>query len=429
VQYVVQPTFAGDQAAYFAQQQMMMQQQEQARLAWEHHQAELVRITEMQRAAALAMQQAQDEAARQAAAQRAAVAAAEAQAAQAREAVRQAQEREREHKLKAEQAQADASYEAKMDSQAQIQADNVAEELRAAMKGFGTNEKRMIAAIAPASSRVLSLAIHSFQKKFKRSLLSDIKDETSGNFENACVGLFANQADSDARSLYAAMDGIGTDEDRLDEILLFRSGVQLRAVQAAFRSIYNKELIDELADECSETHFKFYQTILTERIPHNQFAVEQDAKYLYDAGVGKTFGTDEETFARVLGMSEPAHIEALKAFYANKYGHTLEHAIDEEFGGLTDDSDLKRSMKNLLMGYGNFIGARLHKSMKGLGTDDKMLMRLVFSHREEPGLLKAASDYLLATTGHSLLWWIKDETSGDYKKLMVAVCEAHGCVA
>jgi annexin A7/11 len=414
---------------YLQQQQMLLQQQELQRQAWERQQLEQQRIAAQQQAAALALQNAQNEQARQLAIAQQQAAAAEEEANKQHLLAQQAQEREAEGKRALEQARADAAYEAKMEAAAQDEADRVAAELRGAMKGFGTNEKRMIAAMAPASSRVLALSIHSFQRQFNRSLLTDIKDETSGSFEDACIGLFATQADMDARSLYKAMDGLGTDEDRLDEVLLFRSGVQLRKISDTYRRIYQTELLDDLADECSTNHFKLYQTILTERVPHNEFAVEQDVKYLYDAGIGKTFGTDEETFARVLGMADPAHIIALSQCYANKYGHSLAHAIDQEFGSISDDGDLKRSMKNILMGYGDFIGMRLHKSMKGLGTDDKMLQRLIFSHREEPGLLKAASDYLLNKTGHSLLWWIKDETSGDYKKLMVAVCEANGCTA
>lgn len=403
------------QAEYEAQQRAAVAAQAAQHEAFMAQQAEAARM-----AAAMAAAQAAADGAALAQAQ------AEADAFAARQAQAAAEAAEAEAKIMAEQAQADAGYEAQMDAKAQDAADHVAAELRAAMKGFGTNENRMIAAIAPASARCLQLAIHSYQKQFSRSLMNDIKDECSGNFEDACVKIFANQADTDARSLYEAMDGLGTDEDRLDEVLLFRSGVQLRKIQNAYRSIYERELIDDLADEVDDHALKLYQTALCERVPPCAHEVAADAKYLYDAGVGKTFGTDEETFARVLGRIEPPQLLAVKEHYANTYGHSIDHAIAEEFDSITDDGDLKRCMANMLMGHGGFIGKRLHKSMKGVGTDDGMLMRLLFSHRDEAGVLAGANQYLLAETGRNLVTWVKDETSGDYERMLVAVLQARG---
>jgi nucleoid-associated protein YgaU len=405
-----------NQAEYEAEQAAQIAAQQAAHEAFLAQQAEAARVAAQMAAA----QEAADEAAL-----------AEAQAAADAFAAQQAQAAaaaaEEEAKIMAQQGQADAAFEAEMDAKAQDAADHCAAELRAAMKGFGTNEKRMIAAIAPASSRVLALTIHSFQKQFSRSLMNDIKDECSGNFEDACVKIFANQADADARSLYAAMDGFGTDEDRLDEILLFRSGHKLRLIQDAYRSIFESELIDDLADEVDDHALKLYQTALCERVPPNEHEVAADAKFLYDAGVGKTFGTDEETFARVLGRIEPKQLAAVKERYAAEYGHSIEHAISQEFDSILDDGDLKRCMANMLMGYGNFIGKRLHKAMKGMGTDDAMLMRLIFSHRDEEGVLAEANQYLLAETGKNLITWVKDETSGDYERMLVAVLQARGC--
>ena len=273
----------------------------------------------------------------------------------------------------------------------------------------------------------MSLAVRSFHEQFQRNLLEDIKSECSGSFEKACLSLFKSQHDVDARSLWEAMDGLGTNEDRLDEVILFRSGVELRGVQAAYMSIYETDLIEDLEDEVGGHALAMYITALTEKVPHNEYETENDVKYLYEAGEGRV-GTDEETFARVLGMSEPAHIEAMRELYQRTHGKTFEEVIKSEFDSILDESALKRCMLNISMGYGNYIGKRLHKAMKGIGTDDGMLMRLLFSHRES-GALAGASAYLQAQTGKTLIQWLRSECSGDYKKLMVAVAKAHGCDA
>ena len=65
--------------------------------------------------------------------------------------------------------------------------------------------------------------------------------------------------------------------------------------------------------------------------------------------------------------------------------------------------------------------------MKGVGTDDKLLRRIIYSHRES-GILPEANRYIVEQTGKSLVKWVKSETSGDYERLLVAILNANGCL-
>lgn len=289
------------------------------------------------------------------------------------------------------------------------------------MKGLGTDEKRIIAAIAGKSNLCLVKAIDCYSQEFKRSLLSDLKDELSGNLEDAIIMMFTNQANVDAQTLRDAMKGLGTDEDRLDEILLFRSGVELRNIQRTYQSKFQRDLFEDLRDECSSLAASLYITALTDRVPHNPNVVQQEVKQLYEAGAGK-IGTDEEKFAAILGRAEPQHVEALKDLYSREYKVTLSKAIESEFG--TSD-DIARSMLNMAFGYGNFIGKRLLKAMEGAGTNEKMLIRLIISHRES-GALVQANRYIQAKTNKTLIQWVKDELSGKFEDLMVAIINNFG---
>ena len=47
---------------------------------------------------------------------------------------------------------------------------------------------------------------------FLQDLISDLKSELSGNFENVVVALFAKPRDFDAECLKNAIKGVGTDE-------------------------------------------------------------------------------------------------------------------------------------------------------------------------------------------------------------------------
>lgn len=65
-----------------------------------------------------------------------------------------------------------------------------AAQCRDAMKGFGTDEKKLIQALAsvPDAPHMLKLR-HTYDDRFRRSLISDIDGETSGHFRFGLLAL------------------------------------------------------------------------------------------------------------------------------------------------------------------------------------------------------------------------------------------------
>lgn len=296
--------------------------------------------------------------------------------------------------------------------------------IEAAYRGMGTDEKKVIDAVAPASNAALVQACIEYNRLFHKDLIAETKRETSGNFEDGLVALLTQQSVLDARNCQKAMRGLGTDEDRLDEILLFRTAPQIDEIKRAFLAEFKKDLVAEVRSETSGHLQAIYVACLTNRTPFRDFKQAADmADELYRAGEGKT-GTDNGVFARIFGSAEPLLLENIGRVYIMKYQKSLSEVCKSEFD-FTDRKDFRRCCQNALDGYGRFLGKRLVKSMRGLGTDDGMLIRLIVSHRAS-GALYGANEYLIDSTQKSLVAWIKDETSGDYRTLLVALCRAVG---
>ena len=108
--------------------------------------------------------------------------------------------------------------------------------------------------------------------------------------------LLTPRAGTDAMALFEAMDGMGTDERIVSEILSLRSNAELSTLKQEFQEKYEVSLMDMVDDELSGDLKKLMMTLLqcnraeTEE-PDRQKAKEQ-AETLKRAAKG--WGTDED---------------------------------------------------------------------------------------------------------------------------------------
>lgn len=91
-------------------------------------------------------------------------------------------------------------------------------------------------------------------------------------------------------------------------------------------------------------------------------------------------GTDESTFNAVLCQRNIQQLNLIFEEYEKVTGHPFEKAIDNEFSGTTKDSllNLVACVRNKI----EYLADRLFKSMDGVGTDDRTLIRIVVSRSE-----------------------------------------------
>lgn len=89
--------------------------------------------------------------------------------------------------------------------------------------------------------------------------------------------------------------------------------------------------------------------------------------------------------------------------YQQDYGHGLDEAIKGEFSG--DIRDGLLAIFQCTTNKVEFFASRLYKSMKGIGTNDKQLIRLIVTRSEiDLNDIKVAFERLY---GKTLANWIK----------------------
>ena len=123
--------------------------------------------------------------------------------------------------------------------------------LRAAMKGWGTNEKEIIDVLCHRSNRQRQGISAAFTGEFGRDLTADLKSELGGNFESVIVGLMMPTPAYCAKQLHKAMKGLGTDEDTLVEILCTRPRGEVLDIATAYQEAYGNSLLADIQADTS----------------------------------------------------------------------------------------------------------------------------------------------------------------------------------
>ncbi|CAB3995352.1 Annexin A11 [Paramuricea clavata] len=137
-------------------------------------------------------------------------------------------------------------------------------------------------------------------------------------------GVSPFDCEADCELLRKAMRGVGTDEQALIDILATRSNEQRVKIRLQFKTMFGKDLINELKSELSGNLEDCLLAMMEPKVLY-------DAKCLRRAMRGA--GTDEETLIDILCSRSNAEIQKIKDEYKTYYKRDLEKDCVSETSG------------------------------------------------------------------------------------------------
>lgn len=293
-----------------------------------------------------------------------------------------------------------------------------ADALRKAMKGFGTDEKALIAVLAPLDPLQMAAVRDTYSKHLGRDLYKDVKSETSGEFRDGLLAVIDGPLVHDVDCAHSAIDGAGTKEWLLNDVLLGRSNADINAIRTAYEMKYQRSLAGDVEGDLSFGTSKLFKIVLgaarnEESIPINPHTLETDVRALQ--------GNDGTEVCAIFAKASNAELRALSQLFESRYHIPLEKHIKKKFSGHMEDALLLmlRSATDPAMRDAKL----LEDCMSGMGTkDERLVIRAVRVHwnRNHKEMVKRAYQHLFGT---SVIDRVRGETSGDYERLMVALLE------
>ncbi|KAM7393050.1 hypothetical protein PAMA_007934 [Pampus argenteus] len=293
--------------------------------------------------------------------------------------------------------------------------------LRKAIEGLGTTEKTLIEVLTKRSNAQRQLIAKAYEKATGRTLVADLEGDTAGDFEDVLVALVTPAAVYDCHEVMKAIKGAGTTEGVLTEIFASRSNKQIKAMSEAYLAETGRDMIHDLKSEVSGDYGKAL-LILAEGKRDESTSVDAakakaDAKALYEAGE-KKWGTDEDKFIDILCHRSIPQLRQTLVEYKNISKKTLQESIESEMSGNLEKLlvAVVKCVKNTPV----YFAERLFKGMKGLGTTESKLTRILVS-RSEIDMLDIRAEYK-KLFGTSLYSQIESEVSGCYGDTLKHLC-------
>ena len=255
------------------------------------------------------------------------------------------------------------------------------------------------------------------------SIIQAIERQFSGNLREVLIYMFYSPYELDARLLYNALHSIRTDTKLIIEIFSTRPKWYLELIDQEYLRIYNVTLKSEISKKKKDFN-KFLLCLMeTEREEGKHLdenGAEKIVDEIYKNGL-KTYGTNLELFKKVFVDKSREDFILISRIFCKKNPKkiNLYQACNDQVGG--DNKELLKALVYAICDSSHFFGHNLKKAIVGIGTNTKVLNRILALRSEID--IDVIRERYLGETGRTLVQDIKGDTSGQYCTFLCMLAE------
>ncbi|XP_044466214.1 annexin D5-like isoform X2 [Mangifera indica] len=293
-----------------------------------------------------------------------------------------------------------------------------------AFKGWGCDKQAVIEILTHRDATQRAEIQREYYAMYSEDILRRLESELSGDLETAVLLWMPDPATRDAMIIKKALgNGLNYATEVNDlkcatEVICSRTPSQIQMVKQIYFSKYHVQLEHDIENHTSGDHKKLLLAYVSppfeESLLVNKQIAESDAHALYKAGE-KRFGTDEKTVIWIFTERSRAHLAEVATLYKNMYGNSLQKAVKKETSGLFEFALL--TILQCAQNPAKYFAKLLHKAMKGLGTDEKTLTRVIVT-RTEIDMQYIKAEYMKKYE-KPLYDAVHSETSGNYRAFLL----------
>ena len=295
-----------------------------------------------------------------------------------------------------------------------------ARQIQLILSGKEKNDEKLIKLVTSRTNEERLKIKDEYNSTFNSDLIKDLKKAYSFHFEDVLVGLFYSPVDYDCYHIRKAVKGMGTDESALIEILSTRDGAHIEKMKLRYPEMFpGRDMVKDIKSDTSGSFWKVLSALLEtkreddENITLNKEKCTEDAKKLYQAGQKKE--NHVEIFTEIFTQRTKNELIEIGKIYHQIGKSSILIDVQNLFSG-----DTKNALEGVIYGIlspPEYFAKILYGSMKGLGTRDTTLIRVLISRDEID--MPQIKQYFKHLFKKDLIDMIKGDTSGNYQKILV----------
>jgi uncharacterized protein YjbJ (UPF0337 family) len=281
-------------------------------------------------------------------------------------------------------------------------------------KGIGTDERMVVDCICPRTKAQIRRIDMIFREKYGKPLADFIKSEMGGNLKKFLTYCQMEGSEFDAIVLKKAFDGIGCDKKVIVEVICTRPAARLKESKELYEKRYDAGFMDRLRSELGGSLEHLCLSLIggaRGRAEEGHNMTESPEQYADT--LKNNWSSNPNLCIDILVSHNLAEVKQIADAYERRHNCSLEKAIVDKFSG-----ELERAMIALIHDPIDFYCRRLKEAMKGMGTDEGIVNRILGGNDKKT--VHLISERFFAKYNVPLDKALYDELSGDYRRAVIA---------
>ncbi|XP_028191433.1 annexin-like protein RJ4 isoform X1 [Glycine soja] len=294
-----------------------------------------------------------------------------------------------------------------------------AEALQQAFKGWGADDKAIIAILGHRNVHQRQEIRKAYEEIYQEDLIVCLESEISGDFERAMYRWMLQPADRDAVLVNVAIKNGTKDYHVIAEIACVLSAEELLAVRRAYHRRYKCSLEEDVAANTTGNLRQLLVGLVTSyRYEGDEINVkfaQTEANVLHES-VKEKKGNSEEVI-RILTTRSKTQLVATFNRYRDEHGISISKKLLDQTSD--DFHKVLHTAIRCINDHKKYYEKVLRNAVKKFGTDEDGLSRVIVTRAEKD--LKDIKELYYKRNSVHLEDEVSKETSGDYKKFLLTL--------
>ena len=172
-----------------------------------------------------------------------------------------------------------------------------------------------------------------YSASYGEMLDDKITDNYKGNLKTLLLSLLKEPIDNDIDDLFSSMDGLGTDEDTLTEIIVTTPPYKFKEIAEKYEKKYSRKLEDDIKSDTSSEYRRLLIAIIQGNRRENPYPnIKKIKEMVSELKVEEGEKLDKDIFIKHFALSSPSEIIMLFYYYEKQYKQSLLEVIENSFG-------------------------------------------------------------------------------------------------